>query len=97
MRETDPAGACFFILKINPEFFMFLIALLMVPVAIFFICFYFQVESTSSLHKIEEEESPQEKAAREKFEAGQALLNSSRGDKIQVNTVSIVMAGLMRI
>jgi len=55
------------------------------------------VESTSSLHKIEEEESPQEKAAREKFEAGQALLNSSRGDKIQVNTVSIVMAGLMRM
>jgi hypothetical protein len=43
------------------------------------------VVSTDSLHKIEEEESPQEKAAREKFEAGQALLNSSRGDKIQVN------------
>jgi hypothetical protein len=43
------------------------------------------VESTDSLHKIEEEESPQEKAAREKFEAGQALLNSSRGDKIQVS------------
>jgi hypothetical protein len=46
------------------------------------------VESTDSLHKIEEEESPQEKEAREKFEAGQALLNSSRGDKIQVNMYS---------
>jgi hypothetical protein len=52
----------------------------------------FQVESTDSLHKIEEEESPQEKEAREKFEAGQALLNSSRGDKIQVSyrTASLV-------
>ncbi len=45
---------------------------------------------TGSLHKIEEEESPQEKAAREKFEAGQALLNSSRGDKIQVKTLQLV-------
>ncbi len=60
----------------------------MVQVAIFLFASTFQVESTGtgSLHKIEEE-SPQEKEAREKFEAGQALLNSSRGDKIQVNTV----------
>ncbi len=56
----------------------------MVPVANFLFVFTFQVESTGSLHKIEDEESPEEKEAREKFEAGQALLNSSRGDKIQV-------------
>jgi hypothetical protein len=54
---------------------------------IFYFFPLFQVESTGSLHKIEDEESLQEKEAREKFEAGQALLNSSRGDKIQVNTI----------
>jgi hypothetical protein len=32
----------------------------------------------------EKEESGSEKAAREKFDAGQALLNTSRGDKAQV-------------
>jgi len=36
---------------------------------------------------MEEEESPEEKAAREKFEAGLSLLNSSRGDKAQVRRV----------
>jgi hypothetical protein len=33
---------------------------------------------------VEIEESPEDKAVREKFEAGQALVNSSRGDKAQV-------------
>ena len=47
------------------------------------------MDSTSSELKEEEEEeeeeSPADKEAREKFEAGQALLNSSRGDKPQVS------------
>ena len=45
------------------------------------------MDSTSSELKEEEEEeeSPADKEAREKFEAGQALLNSSRGDKAQVS------------
>ncbi len=84
---------CFFLLNINPEFLIFLTPMQFrythgTSGNFFLILFTFQVESTGtgSLHKIEEE-SPQEKEAREKFEAGQALLNSSRGDKIQVNTV----------
>ena len=44
------------------------------------------MDSTSSeLKEEEEEESPADKEAREKFEAGQALLDSSRGDKPQVS------------
>ena len=44
---------------------------------------YLQVKPTPDHQLVEE--SPEAKAARELFEAGQVLLNSSRGDKLKVS------------